>query len=389
MSQWTIDKRPTRLKDMQGLGNIKTYFYAKATEHDFPKAVLFRGQFGNGKSTSAKIIAEMMVCQNPDVTGDPCGECASCKAIREERYDRDVILIDGGQSGKAEVTEIISEFIATPPMFDKAKVIIIEEIQELSTAARNSLLKTLEHPRKNVHFILLSMQQGGSSGFASRCVPFNFKKVPIREIMMFLKKTMESEDLWESEEIPSEFKMQGLATIAQTSDGSLRQALQVLELCIIGKYFTADEIEENIGLVDETNIIKTLLLLLEGNDDVWPNLLKYEAMAFYAVAMKIISDAAIYASTGYLVNESNSFFINNNKKLVRNRENFDLLVDYMLDIGKIAKPFLRKSEMLALLAKYVSEIRSKQKQIKHTNKNGNGDGNPPNLRKLPIRTRGV
>ncbi|MCA1807778.1 MAG: AAA family ATPase, partial [Actinobacteria bacterium] len=152
MSQWTISRRPQTLDQMYGLENIKRYFYERAKTEDWPKAVLLRGQFGNGKTTTAKILAAMMVAQEKDRKGNPLWTCPSTKAILEERYDRDVMLIDGGQSSKSEVIDQIREFIATPPMFDKRKVIIIEEVQELSTAARNSLLKTLEHPREKIHF---------------------------------------------------------------------------------------------------------------------------------------------------------------------------------------------------------------------------------------------
>ena len=351
MSQWSIDNRPTKLDDLYGLMNVKRYFYEKAKDESWPKSILFRGQFGNGKTTSAKIVASMMVCQNPNEKGDPCGECPSCKSIVDERWDRDVILIDGGQTGKADVVDTVSEFIATPPMFDKRKVIIIEEVQELSTAAKNSLLKTLEHPKKNIHFILLSMELGGNSGFASRCVPFGFKKAPTKDIMFFLKKVLEDEGLWESTEIPQEFKMKGLATIAQTCGGSLRQALQVLDQCLVGKFFTTEDIEENMGLVDESTVIGLLLQLMDGDDSVWPGLYKYDAYEFFAVSFKIMSDALMYKTSGFLANESNSFFIQNNKK-VAGHDGFDDLMDVFITLGPLSKPFLRKTEMLAHFGLY-------------------------------------
>ena len=148
--QWSISKRPLILSDLYGLNNVKSYFYEQAKKKTWPKAVLLRGQFGNGKTTTAKIIASMMVCHHPKPNGDPCLECPACKAILEEKWDSDAMLIDGGQSGKSDIIEQVNEFIATPAFYgSRRKVLIIEEVQELSTAARNSLLKTLEHPKEN------------------------------------------------------------------------------------------------------------------------------------------------------------------------------------------------------------------------------------------------
>lgn len=357
MSQWTISKRPKTLDEMHGLENIKRYFYERARTEDWPKATLLRGQFGNGKTTTAKIIAAMMVAQEKDRKGNPMWTCPSTKAILEERYDRDVILIDGGQSGKAEVIDTIREFIATPPMFDKRKVIIIEEVQELSTAARNSLLKTLEHPREKIHFILLSMEYGGASGFASRCVPFNFKKQSTKDIMLYLKSVMEGEGIWDDESIPQEFKFQGLGTIAQTSDGSLRQALQVLELCISGQYFTAQEIEDNLGFMSEATIIQLLMQLLDGDDSLWAGLVKYDPFEFFAIAFKIISDAQMYALSGFLADESNQFFVQNTKR-VAGHPGLSKLIETFTVLAPLSKPFLRKSEMLVHFGLLLQEMKA-------------------------------
>lgn len=380
MSQWTITKRPKALDELHGLENIKRYFYERAKTEDWPKAVLLRGQFGNGKTTTAKIIAAMMVAQEKDRKGNPLWTCASTKAILEERYDRDVILIDGGQSGKAEVIDTIREFIATPPMYDKRKVIIIEEVQELSTAARNSLLKTLEHPRDKIHFILLSMEYGGASGFASRCVPFNFKKQSTKDIMLFLKAMMESEGLWEDESIPQEFKFQGLATIAQTSDGSLRQALQVLELCVSGRYFTAEEIEDNLGFMSEATIIQLLMQLLDGDDALWSGLVKYDPFEFFAIAFKIVSDAQMYALSGFLADESNQFFVQNTKR-VASHPGLPKLIETFTVLAPLSKPFLRKSEMLVhfgLLLEEMKKLKKPQKMTESTTQE-------PPVRAVPTR----
>ena len=81
-NQWTITKRPHTFNDLYKCDQIKKYFYGLVSKKkDFPNAVLFQGKYGCGKTTSAKILAQMMVCQNPHENGDPCCECPSCRAI--------------------------------------------------------------------------------------------------------------------------------------------------------------------------------------------------------------------------------------------------------------------------------------------------------------------
>ena len=399
--QWSITRRPRVLNDLYGLNNIKTYFYAKAKTKDWPKSILLRGQFGNGKTTAAQIVAQMMVCQHPAPNGDPCGVCPECDSIINARFDSAVQMIDGGMAGKAEVVDIVSEF-AYGTSFNERRVMIIEEVQELSTAAKNSLLKILENPRDKIHFILLSMESGGNTGFASRCVPFNFKKIPVKDLMMFLKQTMEAEDLWKSADIPDEFRMKGLATIAQVSQGSIRQALQLLETCIIGKYFTSQEIVDNLGIADESMVINTLLGLCDGIDqEVWGELQKYEPFEFFALGYKIVSDAAVYNASGYLANEGNTFFENNTKHLA-GKNAFPALVAAFDRLAPSSKPFLRKSELVSAMVPVYTytkgKVRLTEEYVRSIGGPGTGgavaannnctDEKPVPTRAVPVRTRG-
>jgi DNA polymerase III delta prime subunit len=400
--QWSITRRPRTLNELYGLNNIKTYFYEKAKTKDWPKAVLLRGQFGNGKTCAAQIIASMMVCQHPLPNGDPCGVCPECDAIINERFDAAVQMIDGGQAGKADVVEQVSEF-ANGAFFSKRRVMILEEIGELSTAAKNSLLKILETPKENVYFILLSMETGGASGLASRCVPFNFKKIPVKELMLFLKQTMEAEGLWVDASIPDEFRMKGLATIAQVAQGSIRQALQLLETCIIGKYFTSQEIVDNLGIADESMVIHTLLGLCDGADsEVWGELQKYEPFEFFALGYKIVSDAAVYRASGYLANEGNTFFENNTKALAA-KAAFPALLGAFDNLSPNSKPFLRKSELVSAMVPVYTYNRDQQAMHARggtgliegrstVNLNNHIDtltaDTPVPTRTIPVRTRG-
>jgi len=405
--QWSITRRPQKLSELYGLTNIKTYFYEKAKSKEWPKSILLRGQFGNGKTTAAQIVAQMMTCQNPAKNGDPCGECPECRSIIEGRFDSAVQMLDGGQAGKADVIDIVSDF-AYGTSFYPRRVMIIEEVQELSTAAKNSLLKILENPRDKIHFILLSMENGGASGFASRCVPFNFKKIPVKELMLFLKQTLEAEELWKDENIPDEFKTRGLATIAQVAQGSIRQALQLLETCVIGKYFTAQEIVDNLGIADESMVIDVLLDLMDADPNVWIKLDKFEPFDFFALGYKIVADTAIYRSCGHLANEGNQFFVHNTKMLA-SKPAFPALSSIRGARAPNSKPFLRKSEMYVALLKAFESAKAGGARLSEgvvaakqfiANVGGSGTTAPvssdtPNnctdaipTRSVPVRTRG-
>ena len=350
---WTIEDRPQKLSEVYGLNNIKRLFTKYAQQDNWPKAMLFRGKYGTGKTTAAKIAAKMMVCQNPETNGDPCNECPSCKAINEEKWNRDVIQINGGQSGKTDVIASIKEAISAPPIRDKRNVVIIEEVQELSTAAQNSLLKDLEGKMKNTHFILLSMQFGGLSGFVSRCTPFNFNQLSVKELMLYLKGVLEKHGLWEGDELPKEFKLRGLATIAQTSDGSIRQALQLLDTCLTGEFFTPQEIQDNLGIADEATVLEIMLMLMDGNTSALDELSKYKPGEFYALAYKIITDAVIYKNTGWVEDESNTFFVANTKKAASHPK-CELLHSALMDINEVSKGYLRKADLLSALLKVLS-----------------------------------
>jgi DNA polymerase-3 subunit gamma/tau len=83
---WSISLRPTKLRDVYGLDKLKTFAYKAVKKNEWPEAMLLQAKYGTGKTTAAKILAQMMVCQRPESDGEPCGECPSCKAIVDETW---------------------------------------------------------------------------------------------------------------------------------------------------------------------------------------------------------------------------------------------------------------------------------------------------------------
>ena len=357
--QWTIDTRPKKLDDLYGLEGLKKYIKNCQLKNDWPTAMMLKGKFGTGKTTVAMIVSATMNCEYPDKDGNPCGVCSSCKSIFEEKFDRDVILIDGGTTGKAEVTDIIDTFTSTGPLRDKKKVIIIEEIQELSTAAKDSLLKKLESSRKNIHYILLSMELQGLSGFGSRCAsPVIFKPIPTKDIMMFLHEFMKKHKYWNDPKIPDEFKLKGLSAIAQASGGSYRQALQTLETCIKSEYFTEKEITDNLDIINEESAASLLLRFLNKDKSSLKEIATKNPFDFFNLSYAIISNAYAYKLFDYLENDYIDSFVANTKALA-NHENFSLLVEAYRELAPQSKPFLRKADLLMMLSKLFEKILEK------------------------------
>ena len=270
--QLSISQRPRLLKDVFGQNNVIKELLHQQSSHHWPQAMLLKGPTGTGKTTIAQIIAMAINCQAPDAEGNPCGECYSCQSIKSESFSRDTHRLDGSQSGKDEVIDITSG-MNVAPMYDNNTIIIIEESDQLSAKAKSALLKVLEKPKDNVYFILLSMITTGlPMEIQSRCQVYNLRPFITSDIMYALKSILEKENLWESDSIPKSFKMEGLKAIAETSQGSLRAAVQALEKCLVGGYWSIEDIQRNVGALDERQIINIIELLVAGNIkffDVW------------------------------------------------------------------------------------------------------------------------
>lgn len=355
--QWSITKRPTILDDMYGCDNVKTYFYGRVKDgKDFPTASLFSGQYGGGKTTAAKIVAKMMTCKNPKENGDPCNACADCEAVDKETFTRDVMMIDGGMAGKGEIVDKIQEFTLGAPIRGKRKVVIVEEVQELSQAAKNSLLKALETPRQKIHYIFLTMDNPAASGFLSRCMPFKFKFTPVVDLMKYMACILKEEGLWDT--LSTEFKTEGLLILAQNSQGSIRASLNNLELCVDAKYFTKEQIEENTGMYSEATFIDTVIKVMNGDssDALFDAIMDpQDYLATFNLMMKVVGDGISYR-TFKRVPGDNAFFEKQAAQLTGNK-NFELLKDTLMDLYMRSNAYPRKAAYICVMADLVRKCR--------------------------------
>jgi len=236
--------RPTTFEDVKGQDHIVTTLRNQIKAGRVGHAFLFTGTRGTGKTTSAQILARAVNCENPK-DGNPCGECPMCRSIAAGT-SMNVIEIDAASNnGVDNIREIIEE-VRYSPTEGKYKVYIIDEVHMLSAGAFNALLKTLEEPPSYVIFILATTEVHKIPiTILSRCQRYDFRRITVEEIAGRLKELTTAEALQAED--------RALRYIATVADGSMRDAISLLDQCIafyLGETLTYDKVLEVLGTVD-------------------------------------------------------------------------------------------------------------------------------------------
>lgn len=236
--------RPLCFEDVKGQEHIVKTLKNQIKADRIGHAYLFTGTRGTGKTTIAKILARAVNCENP-VDGSPCGECASCKSLLFGA-GMNVIEMDAASNNGVDDVRGIVEDISYSPAEGKYKVYIIDEVHMLSAPAFNALLKSLEEPPSYVIFILATTEVHKIPiTILSRCQRYDFRRISIETITARLQELMEKEGV--------QVQDRALRYIAKTADGSMRDALSLLERCIAfyyGEELTYDKALEVLGAVD-------------------------------------------------------------------------------------------------------------------------------------------
>ena len=251
--------RPDSFTDVKGQDHIVTTLRNQIGANRIGHAYLFTGTRGTGKTTVAKIFAKMVNCDNPTEDG-PCGECRICKAIAAGA-SMNVIEIDAASNnGVDNIREIVEE-VSYSPAEGKYKVYIIDEVHMLSIGAFNALLKTLEEPPSYVIFILATTEVHKLPiTILSRCQRYDFKRISIDTIAGRMQELINAEGVQVEEK--------ALRYIAKTADGSMRDALSLLDQCIaflLGQELTYDKVLDVLGAVDTEVFSRLLRHVLERN----------------------------------------------------------------------------------------------------------------------------
>lgn len=251
--------RPTEFGDVKGQEHIVTTLQNQIKAGRIGHAYLFCGTRGTGKTTAAKIFARAVNCEHP-VDGSPCGECAMCRSIAAGT-SMNVIEIDAASNNGVDNIREIKEEVTYRPTEGRYKVYIIDEVHMLSSGAFNALLKTLEEPPEYVIFILATTEVHKIPvTIMSRCQHYDFRRITIETISNRLKELMETEQV--------EVEDKAIRYIAKAADGSMRDALSLLDQCIafyLGQKLTYDNVLEVLGAVD-TDVFSRLLRNLIGRN---------------------------------------------------------------------------------------------------------------------------
>ena len=254
--------RPSVFEEVKGQEAIVTTLQNQIKGGRIGHAYLFCGTRGTGKTTVAKIFAKAVNCAHPK-DGSPCGECPMCRAIGEGT-SMNVIEIDAASNNGVDNIREIREEVAYRPTEGRYKVYIIDEVHMLSVGAFNALLKTLEEPPEYVIFILATTEVHKIPvTILSRCQQYDFRRIPLETIAERMGELLEREGV-EAEE-------QALRYIAKAADGSMRDALSLLDQCIafyLGEPLTYAHVLDVLGTVD-TEVFTRLLEGILARDSAW------------------------------------------------------------------------------------------------------------------------
>lgn len=244
--------RPVCFEDVKGQDPIVRTLKNQIISGRIGHAYLFCGTRGTGKTTIAKIFAKAVNCQHP-VNGSPCNECAVCQSIASGA-SMNVVEIDAASNNGVDNIREIRDEVKYSPTEGNYRVYIIDEVHMLSTGAFNALLKTLEEPPPYVIFILATTEVHKIPiTVLSRCQRYDFRRINNDVIAAQIEYLLKEEKV--------EAEPAAIRYVAKTADGSMRDALSLLEQCIsfyYGQKLTYENVLDVLGAVD-TGIFSQLL----------------------------------------------------------------------------------------------------------------------------------
>src|ERR1700760_1021669 len=246
--------RPKKFAELVGQEHVRRALTNALETGRVHHAFLFTGTRGVGKTTIARIFAKCLNCET-GVTATPCGTCGACREIDSGRFV-DLVEVDAASNTKVDDTRDLLDNVQYAPARGRFKVYLIDEVHMLSTHSFNALLKTLEEPPPHVKFLLATTDpQKLPVTVLSRCLQFNLKRLPIAQIAERMRAILEKEA------IP--FDSAGLRLVAQAADGSMRDALSLLDQLIAfgGGKACEEEARAMLGTISRDHVVRLAELL--------------------------------------------------------------------------------------------------------------------------------
>lgn len=244
--------RPKKISELD-LTSVRESLESTLKSGKLSHAYLFVGPRGSGKTSTARILAQVINCaenqDKKDSLSEPCGKCPACLSLTGGS-SVDVIEIDAASSGLVDDIRDLREKVRLAPVALPKKVYIIDEVHMVSTAGFNALLKTLEEPPEHAVFILCTTEaQKVPETIISRCTRINFTKATIKEVIASLMKAVKGEGLDVDEE--------ALTEIAEATDGSFREGHKLLEqVASYGKTIDSELVLQVLGIAGKQSVKK-------------------------------------------------------------------------------------------------------------------------------------
>ncbi|MCP9784039.1 DNA polymerase III subunit gamma/tau [Cyanobium sp. WKJ7-Wakatipu] len=253
----TAKYRPRRIADLAGQSVLKATLTSALERGMVAAAYLFTGPAGTGKTSTARILAASLNCEEGSGP-EPCGVCGNCRQIPLGDHP-DILEIDAASNGGIDQIRQLIEFVATRAIRARTKVVVIDECHQLSTAASNALLKTLEEPPAGVVFVLATTERNAVlETIRSRCQELSFRPLSTDEVQANLKGICEEEGIVITET--------ALAELARASHGGLRDAQSLLgQLRVLGRAIATEDVWEQASAIPEPLKHSLLGNLLKGD----------------------------------------------------------------------------------------------------------------------------
>ena len=243
--------RPRTFSQLVGQEHITKALNNSLKQQRLHHAYLFTGTRGVGKTSIARILAKSLNCEQR-IVAEPCLKCVVCEAIEQGRFI-DLVEIDGASRTRVEDTRELLDNVQYAPASGRFKIYLIDEVHMLSQHSFNALLKTLEEPPAHVKFILATTDpQKLPITILSRCLQFNLRHLPSKHIEQHLEHVLKQEEIsWEAE---------ALCILAKAADGSMRDALSLLDQAITScdDLLTSANVKQLLGYTQQDYALQLL-----------------------------------------------------------------------------------------------------------------------------------